>query len=201
LQKLKAELGATQADAAATKDRLARAEEKSAKVEAALEREQREKQQMVDRNAVLDEEVEGAQARSEALTDEITRLKAAVKRAQDEAAIAKKERMAVEERYKNEEHTMVKRVEDAKMSALEAQGKVREDVERITKERDDARAQALEIRRIAETLKTKYKALEASVGESRAPPIKRCNGWPTSCASRRKRARGRTPTTRPRPSA
>lgn len=165
LQKLKADLGASQADAAATKERLARAEEKSAKLEASLEREQRDRLQIVDRNSVLDEEVEGAQARAEALTDEITRLKASLKRAQDEGLQAKKERAQVEERFKVEEHTMVKRVEEAKHSAMEAQVKVRDDVERVTKERDDARAQALEIRRKAEAIMGKYRALEASVAE------------------------------------
>jgi chromosome segregation ATPase len=114
---------------------------------------------------VLDEEVEGAQAKSEALTDEITRLKAAVKRAQEEALSARKERMVVEERYRAEEQTMVKRIDEVKHSALEQQSKVKDDFDRVAKERDEARTQALDIRRKAEGLMRKYKELEASVGE------------------------------------
>ena len=165
VQRLKADLGAAQADAGTHKERLVRTEEKSSKIEALLEREQRDRQQIFDRNSVLDEEVEGAQARAEALADENTRIKAALKRAQDEGLLAKRERSQIEERFKVEEFTMVKRVEDAKQSAVEAQGKIRTDLERVSKERDDARTQALDIRRKAEALMGKYRALEASVAD------------------------------------
>lgn len=163
VQKLRADLGAQTADLQATRERLARSEDKAQKLEAGLEREQRERQQLADRGALLDGEIEGAQAKAEQLTDEVTRLKSALKRAQDELLAAKKERASVEERFRVEEQTMVKRIDEVKHSAMEAQTRVREDVDRVAKERDDARAQALEIRRKAEALMRKYKELEASV--------------------------------------
>ncbi len=165
VQKLRAELGANSADLQATRERLARAEDKGAKLEAALDREQRERQAMSDKASVLDEEVEGAQAKAEALTDEITRLKTALKRAQEETLLAKKDRASVEERFRAEEQTMVKRIDDVKHSAMEASNKVKDDFARVTKERDDARSQALDIRRKAEALMRKYRELEAQHAE------------------------------------
>lgn len=163
VQRLKAELGTAQAETQTVRALQQRADERARQLETQIDREARERQAIADRNSILDGEVEGAQARAEQLQDEITRLKTSLKRAQDEALAAKKERAGLEERYRQEEQTMVKRLEEVKASAMEVRAGAQGDIEKVTRERDEARAQALEIRRKAEIAVRKYKEVEAQL--------------------------------------
>ena len=158
----KSDLASSQADLEAARERLQKAEDRAQKLQAHVEREQRERQAVVDRSGVLDSALEQAQAKVEAMQDEITRLKTIAKKAQEDAVAVKKERALLEQRVQEDQSGLTARLEEQKSAAQDMQARARAEIDAAKKERDDTKAQLSALRHKAESLLKRAKENETA---------------------------------------
>jgi chromosome segregation ATPase len=170
---LKADVEQQRTELAATQQKLQETEERADLMEGQLDREQRERQKLSDKSQILDDEVETAQARAEQLNDEATKLRGALKKAQEDLLLARKQLAQFDERLRNDELLHNKKVEEAKSSVLDLQTKAKDEIDGLRRERDEARQRAQDIKTKAEGIVRKYKELEAQLGEARGSGDKR----------------------------
>ncbi len=161
----KADIGAAGAELEDTKGRLQRADENKLKLEAQVEREQRDKAALSDRISLLDEELEGAQGNNEKLTDELTRLRTQAKKAMDDLVAAKREKAGLESQFQEKEDSLFKKMEETKASVSDEKVKGRAELDTARKERDEVKVRYTELRQKADTLLKRAKDAEAAAKE------------------------------------
>ena len=163
--RLKADLGGTQGELADTRVRLQRADENKARLEGLIERETRDRQALADRIGVLDDEIEGAQANNEKLTDELTRMRTHAKRAGEDAAAVKREKAGLESQFAEKEDSLFKKMEEHKTNIADEKQKGRAELDAARRERDEVKIRYTELRQKADTLLKRAKDGETSAKE------------------------------------